>query len=308
MGLFWPGFHWLVLVGSLINVSGFAYLLSVGASGEYAQQIRTILPVVCFGMCLDFVAGILQVLPDPMLGDFLGAADGVRLRMMRLARVAAIALSVLTLLYYGLVRPSGARSEMARWGGICMAGGAVGMPAILALASFSWLSVKYLLPLPATAVSIGVFFGLYYALQRRSPLEWFGWGLIAASISVGMLMGLYAFEGPFRTPEFLGQYNEAARRLSRVSHSYSIMMGIVSIFLAREMRESPSSRVARKVGIGLFMAGCITTVAAMLWQMASEASPWILAVGPTLTLFGAVVCLLDVRAGHSATRSRSVGA
>ncbi len=300
LGMFSLPFHGLVLLGAIINFSGFGYLLVVGPSGQYAGQIRIILPVVCFGMSLDFLAGLLPVMPDSWIVDHLGAADGVRMRMMRLARVAAIALSVLTLLYYGLLdRQSGERGRVTRSGGILMAMGAVGMPAILALASFTWLPVKYLLPLPATAAYLSACFGLYLASRRGNPLEWFGWGLIVASISIGMLMGFYAFDGPFHTPEFLGQYNDAPRRLSRVSHSYSIVLGMVSIFLARELAASPSSDFTRKAGIGLLMLGSILTVGGLLYRMAWHIPAQSLALGPGLVLIGALVCL-----GESGMRRR----
>ena len=131
LGLWWPKCHWLVLVGSLVNLSGFAYLLQVGATGVYARQIGMILPVACFGMLLDFVAGLLPVLPESFVLEHLGADDGVRLRMLRLARVAAIALPVLTLLYYGVAGDPELDRTKARLGGKSLATGAVGMPLIL---------------------------------------------------------------------------------------------------------------------------------------------------------------------------------
>lgn len=172
LGLMWPVCHGLVLFGSLTNFSGFAYLLWVQPRGEYAPQIRMILPVACFGMLLDFLAGLFQVFPEEFILDYLGGADGVRLRMMRLARVAAIALSVLTLLYYGVARRAGMDRSITRCGGLVLACGAIGMPAILAAACFTSLSLKYLLPLPATAVLIGVFLGLMFGLRHAKPLEW----------------------------------------------------------------------------------------------------------------------------------------
>lgn len=292
VGLWWPAFQWLVLVGSLVNFSGFAYMLRVGATGVYARQIRMILAVACFGMLLDFVAGLLPILPEPLVLEHLGAGDGVRLRMMRLARVAAIALSVLTLLYYGVAQHAGLDRTAVRRGGISLALGAVGMPLILAVSCFTTMHAKYLLPLPATAVVIGAYLGFAFALKNGGTLEWWGWFLIAASTSVGMLIGLYAFEGPFPTPDFMGDYNDIPRRLTRLAHSYCIVLGMMSIFLSREMVGSGGRKWLAKAGTPVFIAGCVVTLSVLLLQTVVPISPTALRIGPILSLIGAVACLV----------------
>ncbi|MEO8268845.1 MAG: hypothetical protein ABI557_03935, partial [Aureliella sp.] len=214
LGLAWPSCHWLVLAGSLLNFIGFAYFLWAQPVGVHAVQINRIVPIVCFGMLLDFAAGLFEVLPEQFVLEHFGAADGVRLRMMRLARVAAIALSVLTLLYYSAPRHSTQHRHTNAWSVFALACGAIGMPVILAAACFTSLHWKYLLALPAAATLVGVYSALIFSLQRAKPLECWGWALIATSTSAGMLMGLYAFDGPLETPDFLGAYNETPRRLS----------------------------------------------------------------------------------------------
>ena len=291
LGLWWPACHWLVLVGSLVNFSGFAFLLRVGPSGVYARQIRMILPVACFGMLLDFMAGLGPVLPEAWILEQLGSEDGVRLRMLRLARVAAIALSVLTLLYYGVARRAGPYQAKARLGGASLAIGAVGMPLILALACFTTMHLKYLLALPATAVVIGVYTGLMLSLKHGGSLERWGWLLIAASTSVGMLIGLYAFEGPFPTPEFMGDYNALPRRLTRMVHSYSIVLGMMGILLAREMVQDRGAGGFARIGRAVFIVGCVVMLAVPLLQTVAAVPPTANRIGPLLTLAGAVVCL-----------------
>jgi hypothetical protein len=291
LGLMWPVCHGLVLVGSLINFSGFAHLLWVQPNGDYATQIRMILPMACFGMLLDFMAGLFQVLPEQFVLDYFGADDGVRLRMMRLARVAVIALSVLTLLYYGVARRAGMDRSTARWGGLVLACGAIGMPAILVAACFTSLYLKYVLALPATAVLVGVFLGLMFGLRYAKPLEWWGWALIAASTSVGMLMGLYAFDGPLGTPEFLGEYNETPRRLLRLAHSYCIVLGIMAIFLAREFDGKCVPHWPANLGIPLFVAGSAAGVGVLVMQIVTTFSTYALCIGPAVAVIGTVACL-----------------
>ncbi|MDV6034235.1 MAG: hypothetical protein F9B45_29900 [Phycisphaera sp. RhM] len=291
LGLWWPACHWLVLAGSLVNFSGFAFLLWVGPSGLYAKQIRMILPVACFGMLLDFIAGLLPVLPAAWVLEQLGSEDGVRLRMLRLARVAAIALSVLTLLYYGVARRAGPYHAKARRGGVSLAIGAVGMPLILALACFITMHLKYLLALPATAVVIGVYSGLILAMKHGGTLERWGWFLIAASTSAGMLIGLYAFEGPFPTPEFMGDYNALPRRLTRLAHSYCIVLGMMSILLSREGAGKSEMKWPPKIASSAFIVGCALTLAMLLLQTVTSMPPLALSLGPLLVLVGAIACL-----------------
>lgn len=293
LGLAWPSCHWLVLAGSLLNFVGFAYLLWAQPVGDQAVWINRIVPIVCFGMLLDFAAGLFRVLPEHFVLEHFGAADGVRLRMMRLARVAAIALSVLTLLYYSSPRHNTTDRKTDAWSGFFLACGAIGMPVILAAACFTSLHWKYLLALPATATLVGVYSALIFSLRRARPLECWGWALIATSTSAGMLMGLYAFDGPLKTPEFLGAYNQIPRRLSWLAHSYCIVLGIMAIFLAKELDGNRDSGWLENLGILLFTAGSVVTVGVLVSQIFAPSSTTILSVGPAMVVIGAAVCLVN---------------
>jgi hypothetical protein len=115
--------------------------------------------------------------------------------------------------------------------------------------------------------------------------------LIATSTAVGMLMGLYAFDGPLGTPEFLGEYNETPRRLSRLAHSYSIVLGILAIFLARELEGKWVSGWPANLGISLFVAGSAATVGVLLAQIVTTFSTYALCIGPAAVVMGTVACL-----------------
>ncbi len=290
LGLESSTFRWLVLVGSSLNFAGFAYLMCLSPAGEYAQKIKMMLPIAAFGMLLDFTAGLIFVFPEHSVLSYLGPDDGLRLRMMRLARVAVIALSVITLLYQGLAfRTSSQRlAEPGGWSLIC---GAIGMPLILAAACFTTVSLKYLLIFPATAVSIGVFVGLWLAIREGALLEQAGWMLIAGSIGFGLLMGLYSFDGPLPTPEFIGDYNELARRLIRLAHSYAIVLGMLSIFLAREMAMVETKR-GTSWGTSLFLLGSLTTLGVLVTQTIVPLPTAALYAGPAITVIGIMMCLV----------------
>ncbi len=98
----WSPSVWLIPAGALLNLGGFALLLAQLGRGGSPRIWRLVLPVICLGMLLDVVMGLFTVNPEQFLPAYLGPEDGVRLRMLRLARAAAIALPVVALFYEGL--------------------------------------------------------------------------------------------------------------------------------------------------------------------------------------------------------------
>jgi hypothetical protein len=190
--------------------------------------------------------------------------------MLRLARVAATALSVLTLLF----RDLGHKSALGGWGRLAMMAGTLGMPTVLTGACFIWLDLKYLLSIPALAMTGGTMVGLLCACRMASPLEQWGWLLMVLSMSVGLVIGLYAFDGPLPAPAFVGSYNEFVRRLIRLAHPYAIVFGLLAILLARQR--------AGRLAVSLFVAGnCVTLLSIFLLALQSL-PPVFLAPGPGL--------------------------
>ena len=155
--------------------------------------------VLCIGMLFAVVVGVLQ--SKPGIFASLGPQDGLRLRMLRLAQIAFIALPLLTLLYEGLKARASLDSRLARLGWTAMLCG-------------TWL-----------------------ARRHGRPLERWGWLLIALSMAAGLLMGLYAFDGPLPPPAFVGAYNDLVRRVIRQAHAYTIVVGLISILISRAKAE-----------------------------------------------------------------------
>jgi hypothetical protein len=269
----WPGGAWLIPAGALLNAAGFAALTARAPGGP---AMRVLLGVITFGMVLDVLMGLFAVDPAVFRPAYLGADDDVRLRMLRLARAAAVALPVLTLLCAGL----------SRWAARALVAGTVLMPAILTTAALTAVAVKYLLPVPALAVFGGTLAALALARRTAPPLEQYGWALVAASLGVGLLMGLYAFDGPLPAPAFLGGYIDFARRLSRLGHAYAVVLGLLAVFLARE----PAAAWAR-LGVPLFFAGSLVTLAVIPVVALAPGLVPLLGGGPAVTAVGVLLCV-----------------
>jgi hypothetical protein len=171
----------------------------------------------------------------------LGAADALRMRLFRLATVAAMALPLLAFLFSGLAAHADAA---ARRGFHAMLFGAVTMPIVLAAAAFTRLEFRLLLPLPALAVVYGAVSAALLARRHGRPELW-GWRLIAASTAAGLVMGLYAFDAPL-VPPFAGAYDDLPRRVIRGVHESAIASGIALIFLSRLMKGAEDENRSRR--------------------------------------------------------------
>ena len=78
--------------GSVRNLAGFALLLAAVWREPGATVWRVVLPVICLGMLLDVVMGLFAVDPGRFAARLPGSRGRVRLRHLRLARAAALAL------------------------------------------------------------------------------------------------------------------------------------------------------------------------------------------------------------------------
>jgi hypothetical protein len=289
----WAGSGWLILVGALANFLGFALLSWESYRIESGPVLRVVLPVIAFGMLMDLGVGLSMIRPGLFLPSYIGPEDGVRLRMLRLARVAAIALSVLALLYEGLAArtgPEGSTAWVLRWGRIGLLAGAAGMPAVLATACFTSVDVKYLLPLPANAVVLGTLIGAWLARKHGRPLEFWGWVVVAASMGVGMVIGGYAFDGPLPAPEAMTAYNDHPRRLLRLGHAYAIILGLLWIMAARPRDEDRRDAWVERLGVPVLVAGSLATLGMILLAGVLDLAGAALAAGPALLTAGLILC------------------
>ena len=282
----------LVLLGSLINLATFVYAIRTEIGGIAATKVRLILFVLCLGMCLDFVSGLMGIYPEVMQPEWFGTHDEVRWRMLRLARVAGIALPVLTLLFFDLADRTGVHGWLVEWGHRGFLVGSLTMTLTLAMASFAFLEIKYLLTIPSTAVCVGAVAACVLAWRHAGRLEQLGWVIITASLLSGMLIGMYAFDGPFPAPPGVENYQALARRLMRVGHASAIVFGVLALFLAQRTLGVHWGGLASRLGVVCYLAGVALSLSTMSVVAVFEVPQWILGVGPAAMFSGLLLTAL----------------
>jgi hypothetical protein len=297
----WQPTAWLIPLGALLNTTAFAILFIQCLRPGNSLVLQAILATFCFGMLLDALMGLFAAEPGWFLPTWLGPEDGVRLRMLRLARAAVIALSVLTLLSGELLR-RGPVQRLLRWGQLALLLGATIMPLLLTAAATTFLGFKYLLGVPANAALLGTLAGAGLACGQGRWVELAGWVLIAASMIVGLGMGLYAFDGPFPDPPFLGAYSDFPRRLARLAHAYAIVLGLLAIFLGRAQNGQTQGR-AWWAGLATLAGGSGSTLGVLALLVPLRLPLKALGAGPAVVTAGLLLCLAAV--GRASRRDGS---
>ena len=227
------GGGWLIAAGALVNLTGFMLLAGTASKWACARDLRMILFTFAFGAVLLAVVELIVASPSLLLAAPLGPEDGIRLRMLRLARAAGVTLPALTLLHHGLAVRADPHSRAVRWGRIGMLGGTILMAGTLTAAGVTSPGLRYLLPIPAIAIFVGAAAGVCLARRHARPLEFWGWLLISLSMAGGLLIGIVAFDGPISPPDFIGGYTDFVRRFLRQEHIHAIILGVASVFISR---------------------------------------------------------------------------
>jgi len=107
-------------------------------------------------------------------------------------------------------------------------------------------------------------------------------------IAVGLVIGLWSFDGPVATPAWIGEYTDTSRRLVRLGHIAFIGLGLLSILLADELGRSSLGARGRQMASRLMVAGNVglplLLIGAAIWR------PLKFAMGvPATCVFAAMV-------------------
>lgn len=97
-----------------------------------------------------------------------------------------------------------------------------------------------------------------------------GWWMTGLSMSLGALVGLWAFGGPFAPPAWFGGYDDPARRMLRLAHIAGIMLPVLNFHFLRGLAGTGYSvRAARRL-CRMLLAGSVglplTLVLAAVWR------------------------------------------
>ncbi len=284
--------HGARFAGSMLLILVFPVVWSQFPQTRVKSAESWIALIISAGMTLHCFLAFTEEYSSLSFAVNLGRIDGLQLRMLRLAQMAAIALPVIAYLFEDPAEEAKEYPRVVKWGRLGMLAGAAGMPLLLCLAAFTWVEIKYALTLPVGAIVLGTWCGVYLAWkQGRTPEKWF-WLMIALSMGVGQFMGTYAFDGPLPAPTFLGGYNDFARRLLRLGHMYAIILGIAGIFASREARAGKNAARGVAWQAWILGAGAVVTLSG-IGPVATGALPAsALSVGPAIVALAMVAVLV----------------
>ncbi|MES9857427.1 MAG: hypothetical protein ABW166_12590 [Sedimenticola sp.] len=63
----------------------------------------------------------------------------------------------------------------------------------------------------------------------------FAWVSFVLGVVTGLVLGLWSFDGPFPTPDFLGDYDSLSRRMTRLGHIAYFGLGFLTLLLSWEL-------------------------------------------------------------------------
>lgn len=177
----------------------------------------------------------------PGLTSLLGPVDDVHRRLLRLANMASRAVPLLALLAASCTSPEPtfpASGESPSWGQralrlepLLFVIGVTTLPTILAMSAVIHKEIAWALPIGADTTVAGCVMAAIRARKRSDVVALLGWSAVAGSMIVGLLMGLYAFEGPLPAPRAAGAYGTIARTAMRDGHIVVLVLGVVALAL-----------------------------------------------------------------------------
>lgn len=108
---------------------------------------------------------------------------------------------------------------------------------------------------------------LAFLAARATAIAWVS--ILAGALS-GMLMGLWAFDGPFPVPSWIGEYDALPRRFLRLAHVAMFALGGLHILVAGQLRRATMPLAHRKTAYLTMAAGNIlmptVLIAAAVWE------------------------------------------
>ena len=107
-------------------------------------------------------------------------------------------------------------------------------------------------------------------VAMRSRAAAIAWCSILAGALSGAVMGLWSFDGPFPTPEWIGDYDALPRRFLRLAHVAMFALGFLHMLVARQISEAPISPSMDRLGLNAMAVGNVLMptilIGAAIWE------------------------------------------
>ncbi|MDJ1017581.1 MAG: hypothetical protein QNJ35_13800 [Paracoccaceae bacterium] len=127
----------------------------------------------------------------------------------------------------------------------------------------------------------------------RSRAAMIAWCSILGGALSGMVMGLWSFNGPFPTPDWIGPYDSLPRRFLRLAHIAMFALGILHMLVARQITEAPVRPDLDRLALRSILIGNIgmpaVLIAATIWQPLK----YLAAIPSTAVTVAIAICALS---------------
>jgi uncharacterized membrane protein YiaA len=118
-------------------------------------------------------------------------------------------------------------------------------------------------------------------MEDFSRNRFVGWASLAVGVAVGLVMGLWSFDGPLRPPAWIGDYADTSRRLVRLGHIAFIGLGLIDILIERELARSALAPAARVVASWAMVMGNVLLPITLFAAAAYHPVKYLMAVPAT---------------------------
>lgn len=229
-------------VSFLLISLGVIWQLRTPATGRWKWAVRAAMATLACGIVGQITSIAIAAGWVTELTAGLGAIDSLERRLFRLGAMAAFAIPMMTLLAAAERKQNIEKAQvrlsariaalLVRWEPVLFMIGAVALPGILLAAAFLNKEFTWLAPIGADTSFLACAAAAIRARWRADDLAFAGWLLVCISMSIGLVMGIYAFGGPIPAPEFIGDYNALPRSLLRNGHVVLLLTGVACIALS----------------------------------------------------------------------------
>jgi hypothetical protein len=118
---------------------------------------------------------------------------------------------------------------------------------------------------------------------------------MAVGIGVGLIMGMWSFDGPLPVPQWLGEYGDTSRRLARLGHIAFIGLGILNILLARELVQSSLDARRKRLASAAMNFGNIFLPIALFAAAAWRPAKYVMGLPATAVFIALVLAAWGAR-------------